>query len=61
MKDTIYMTDDELVKLYHTILAKCAHWRSCQDGSYEMALHNYGFGIVCKELDARGLSVTVES
>jgi hypothetical protein len=25
------------------ILQKCAHWRSCQDGSYECALDAEGF------------------
>jgi hypothetical protein len=25
------------------ILKAQAHWKSCQDGSYEMALHNSGY------------------
>ena len=25
------------------ILESNAHWKSCQDGSYEMALHNSGY------------------
>ena len=25
------------------ILESQAHWKSCQDGSYEMALHNSGY------------------
>ena len=26
-----------------SILESNAHWKSCQDGSYEMALHNSGY------------------
>ena len=27
----------------NSILESNAHWKSCQDGSYEMALHNSGY------------------
>ena len=25
------------------ILDRCEHWKSCQDGSYNMALHSSGY------------------
>ena len=39
------------------ILESQAHWKSCQDGSYEMALHNSGYWDVLeqiKKLENRG-------
>lgn len=33
-----------------SILHKCACWKRCQDGSYEMALHHAGFNSVVKKI-----------
>ena len=33
-----------------TILKSCEHWKSCQDGSYEMALHYAGYDALCKQI-----------
>ena len=32
------------------ILESCAHWKSCQDGSYEMSLHYAGYDALCKQI-----------
>jgi hypothetical protein len=32
------------------ILEKCEHWKSCQDGSYEMSLHYAGYDQVLKQI-----------
>ena len=33
-----------------TILESCEHWKSCQDGSYEMSLHYAGYDQVLKQI-----------
>jgi hypothetical protein len=37
------MTKEELQKEIEYILIKNEHWKSCQDGSYEMALNEDGY------------------
>ena len=32
------------------ILENCEHWKSCQDGSYEMSLHYAGYDQVLKQI-----------
>jgi len=32
------------------ILENCEHWKSCQDGSYEMSLHYAGYDQVVKQI-----------
>ena len=32
------------------ILESNAHWKSCQDGSYEMALHNSGYWEIVEKI-----------
>ena len=32
------------------ILKSCEHWKSCQDGSYEMALHYAGYDALLKQI-----------
>ena len=41
----------ELRKLAALILSTNAHWKSCQDGSYEMALHNSGYYDLLDEIN----------
>jgi len=43
-------TLEELQVKAAAILASCEHWKSCQDGSYEMALHYAGFNEVMKQI-----------
>ena len=33
-----------------SILESQAHWKSCQDGSYEMALHNSGYSEILEKI-----------
>ena len=47
------LTLADLEKKRDTILAQCAGWQRCQDGSYEMALHYAGFNEVCTEINLR--------
>lgn len=47
------LTVDQLKDLRKKILDSNAHWKSCQDGSYEMALHYSGLQQVDEELKSR--------
>ena len=49
------LTLADLEKKRDTILAQCAGWQRCQDGSYEMALHYAGLDKVDTELESRGV------
>lgn len=40
----------DLQKEANEILESCAHWKSCQDGSYEMALTMAGYFEVIKRI-----------
>lgn len=44
------MTKDEIVAEMERILDKNDHWKSCQDGSYEMALDMDGYYKLKEEL-----------
>jgi len=45
------MTELEILQAKaKAILESCAHWKSCQDGSYEMALHYAGYDALCKQI-----------
>jgi hypothetical protein len=41
---------EELQAKLKSILQYCDGWKTCQDGSYEMALHNSDYDIVLKEI-----------
>jgi hypothetical protein len=41
---------EELQEKLKSILQYCDGWKNCQDGSYEMALHNSGYDRVLKEI-----------
>jgi len=41
---------EELQAKAKDILQYCEGWKKCQDGSYEMALHNSGYDKVLKEI-----------
>jgi hypothetical protein len=43
-------TLEELQAKAAAILKSCEHWKSCQDGSYEMALHYAGYDALCKQI-----------
>ncbi len=45
------MTLEELEYKRKSILSNCSGWMSCQDGSYEMALHYAGLGDVDKQIE----------
>ena len=47
------MTLDELKVTAQYILDQKSHWKSCQDGSYEMALSYAGYYDLLKEIEAR--------
>ena len=42
------------------ILKSCEHWKSCQDGSYEMALHYAGYDSLREQIKALILDGLVE-
>jgi hypothetical protein len=44
------MTEQEIIDEMEKILAAQAHWKSAQDGSYEMALHYAGYSRLSKQL-----------
>jgi hypothetical protein len=44
------MNQQQLKEKLQAIEKKCQHWKSCQDGSYEMALHNSGYFRVLEQL-----------
>jgi len=46
------MTEQEIIDEMEKILAAQAHWKSAQDGSYEMALHYAGYTRLRNELKA---------
>ena len=41
---------EELEKKKKRILSSCAHWMSCNDGSYEMALNGCGYYKIVDEI-----------
>lgn len=41
---------EELENKKKRILASCDHWKSCQDGSYEMALDGCGYYKIVDEI-----------
>jgi len=41
---------EELEKKKKLILSSCAHWMSCNDGSYEMALDGCGYYKIVDEI-----------
>ena len=43
-------TLEELQAKAKAILESCEHWKSCQDGSYEMALHYAGYDALLKQI-----------
>lgn len=43
-------TLEELEAKAKAILQYCEGWKSCQDGSYEMALDNSGYSEVLKQI-----------
>lgn len=53
MKPVEELSLEELNALRQQILNRCAHWLSCQDGSYECALHNSGYDTVVREIIRR--------
>lgn len=42
-----------LIKKAARILEYCEHWKSCQDGSYEQALHSCGYYELEEEIKRR--------
>jgi hypothetical protein len=48
-----HFTDKELQAYGKKILNRCESWKDCQDGSYEMALHQRGYTEVQKEIEYR--------
>ena len=53
------MTEEEILAEMEKILEAQAHWKSAQDGSYEMALHYAGYTRLRNELKAlRAVSYT---
>ena len=44
------MTEEQILAEMEKILAAQAHWKSAQDGSYEMALHYAGYSRLSKQL-----------
>lgn len=47
------MTLEEMKVKAQYILDQKSHWKSCQDGSYEMALSYAGYYDLLKEIEAR--------
>jgi hypothetical protein len=47
------LTIEQLQEMRKKIMNSCYHWISCQDGSYEMALHYAGLTNVDKEIKLR--------
>lgn len=45
-------TLEELQAKAKSILERCAGWKKCQDGSYEMALHHSGLHEVLQQIEA---------
>ncbi len=45
------MTKDEIITEMEYLRKKNEHWKSCQDGSYEMALDASGYYRLMKLLD----------
>lgn len=52
-KDVKDMTMAELEQKRASIISSCSGWLSCQDGSYEMALHYAGIDVVDDAIRAR--------
>jgi len=46
------MTEQEIIDEMEKIKKAQAHWKSCQDGSYEMALHYAGYTRLRDQLKA---------
>ena len=46
-------TTEQLEQLLKSILATNEHWKSCQDGSYGMALHYSDYSKVMTEIKRR--------
>lgn len=49
------MTDEEIKATISSSWTSCQGWRRCKDGSFEMALSNYGFYEACREAERRGI------
>lgn len=45
------MTKEEILTEMEYLRKKNEHWKSCQDGSYEMALHMDGYDRLRKMLE----------
>jgi len=45
------MTEEQILAEMKKILEAQAHWKSAQDGSYEMALHYAGYSRLRKQLE----------
>ena len=45
------MTKEEILTEMEYLRKKNEHWKSCQDGSYEMALHESGYDRLRKMLE----------
>ena len=53
------MTKEEILSKLEAIDKKCSHWKSSQDGSYEMALHNNGYFKLIQQLKQLSTPTTV--